>query len=313
MANRFGSSYEFEQQMKNDTLHQHSSIHEQVHQLARKKKEMLAKKVTEKAEREMKKEYIVSGSGHHKIDSFLSPPAGRRNKRSSSVPVTDDMGNRPRPIKKIKEEKNKTTNLEDDPCYQELAEFICNEHIGDDEAELARQEHDAGYQDDGVVYTNNDDNAEVELLAVSYPKEKLDEYIVNSIEGTVCKACGNGKEDCHNMFFGAILSHEVLTKLQEGLEPLEATDEWIEAEFTDKYRLFLRFHCFHMYGKYDECQDYELPKCIVQGYLEFTKTIVKHESIMLHLKQKRAHGVAKSFFGRGGGKSGFNHNNEKEE
>ena len=125
MANRFGSSYEFEQQMKNDTLHQHSSIHEQVHQLARKKKEMLAKKVAEKAEREMKKEYIVSGSGHHKIDSFLSPPAGRRNKRSSSI--------------------------------------------------------------------------------------------------------------------------------------------------------------------------------------------VKHESIMLHLKQKRAHGVAKSFFGRGGGKSGFNHNNEKEE
>ena len=194
-----------------------------------------------------------------------------------------------------------------------MAEFICNEHIGDDEAELARQEHDAGYQDDGVVYTNNDDNAEVELLAVSYPKEKLDEYIVNSIEGTVCKACGNGKDDCHNIFFGAILSHEVLTKLQEGLEPLEATDEWIEAEFTDKYRLFLRFHCFHMYGKYDECQDYELPKCIVQGYLEFTKTIVKHESIMLHLKQKRAHGVAKSFFGRGGGKSGFNDNIEKEE
>ena len=130
MANRFGSSYEFEQQIKNDSPHDsphpHSSTHEQVHQLARNKKEILAQKAEAKAERETKKEYIASGSGHdHKIDAFLSPPAGRRNKRSSSI--------------------------------------------------------------------------------------------------------------------------------------------------------------------------------------------VKHESIMLHLKQKRAHGVAKSFFGRGGGKSGFNHNNEKEE
>ena len=82
------------------------------------------------------------------------------------------------------------------------------------------------------------------------------------------------------------------------MEPLGATDEWMMTEFTEKYRLFLRFHCFHMYGKYDEKQDYSLPLCIVKGSFAFTNTLVKHEAIMFHIKNKRTHGVGELFFNR---------------
>ena len=51
--------------------------------------------------------------------------------------------------------------------------------------------------------------------------------------------------------FGTILKHEILTKIQY-VELAEVNDEWIKTEFTEKYRVFLRFNCYHMYGKYDE-------------------------------------------------------------
>ena len=321
MANRFGTDYDIDKyyfylQEENVTMRR-SHIHDQIRQEARDKKVLATQKSVAIAEREKQREFITSGRGHVNIETFLSPKVTNCSKRSSFVPVTNDTNNTKRHCNFRHEnpiQDNPTyKQSEEDLCMQEVTEMIRTDHenIQEDKEELSRQERAAGYLAVDMKEEDKKRN-EVELIAVSYPKEKLDQIIVNSIDGVTCKACGNDKEECHNKFFGKILKHEILTKIQY-VEPAEVNDEWIKTEFTDKYRIFLRFHCYHMYGKYDEKQDYDLPKCIVNGSLSLTKDLVKHESVVYHLKQKREHGVGELFFGRGVGRKGFNCDEIKQE
>ena len=267
----------------------HSKIHDEVREQTRKKQDSLKKKAAKKAERERNIDYILSGSGHKEIlPYFLTSPQASTNKRS--IPVTGDEFDR-------KKKKHCTSASTDNDCSYDdasLNEMIRNDHEQEDEEELERQEKAYTASQLETEYKHSQ---EVEVVAVSYPKQKLDEAIINGIEGFVCKGCGNCKDDCHDQMFGVILTHEILTSMQY-MDPLEATDEWMTKEFTDKYRLFLRFHCFHMYGKYDEKQDYSLPLCIEKGSFDFTKTLVKHQAIMFHIKNKRTHGVGELFFNR---------------
>ena len=276
----------------------HSRIHDEVREQARKKKDSLKKKSVKTAEKEKRRDYIDSGSGHDDILSYFTSPQAHHKR---SIPVTGDKIERNK--KQCMSISTSATAFSSTDVDQNTAssyndvllnELIRNNHEQEDEEELERQEK--AYTA-SQMETEYKASQEVEVIAVGYPKQKLDDAIVNSIEGFVCKGCGNCKDDCHDQMFGVILTHEILTSMQE-MEPLEATDEWMLKEFTEKYRLFLRFHCFHMYGKYDEKQDYSLPLCIVKGSFAFTNTLVKHEAIMFHIKNKRTHGVGELFFNR---------------
>ena len=301
MANRFGSSYEFEYNLKNPknpiTLGT-SAIHNKIRQEAAERKKINAKKAAVKVEKERKKQYVDSGSGHKDIEPFFTSPSAR-SKRLPIPPVTDD---RKKPRLQDQASVSSHDKGDDTLFDEELNGMIRNDNEAEDEAELERQEKvyyekERKEYDNSVMDNTQQPDEEVQCIAVSYPKQDLDKAIIGRIEGHACKGCGNNCDDCHNQMFGIILTHEVLTAIQK-MEPEAATDDWVEHAFTEKYRLFLRFHCFHMYGLYDERQDYTLPDCIKSGALDFTKTLLKHESIMYRYKTKRSHGVAEMFFGR---------------
>ena len=293
MANRFGTDYDidryyFDLQERNVAMRR-SHIHDQIRQEARNKKALATQQAEAKSEREKKQEYVASGSGHCNIGTFLSPQVTNRSKQSFSVPVTNDMNNKKRscnvlnPVTIQSLDDNPTyKQSEDELCLQEVTEMIRTDHenIQEDEEELARQECAAGYLDKDRKADKKGNNktigGEVELVAVSYPKEKLDQVIVDSIDGATCTACSKIIMSVTTSSFGTILKHEILTKIQY-VELAEVNDEWIKTEFTEKYRVFLRFNCYHMYGKYDERQDYDLPKCIVVGRkveIEMTRSII---------------------------------------
>ena len=113
----------------------------------------------------------------------------------------------------------------------------------------------------------------------------------------VCKGCGNHEKDCHNIVFGKIIMHEVSTLLSD-MEVEESTNSWIGCEYFDKYNTFLCYHCFKLYGRYEEKQNYMLPDCIIEGSLKRTKLMVKHQRVIAELSRKRGYGVAESFLNK---------------
>ena len=309
MANRFGYTYNLDSYIKFQRAQMgNTRIHTEIYQQARDKKGKIAKKNVVKQERQKKRDFVNAGSGHRNISTFLSPNATCSSSKRH-MPVTDDTNHKKRCSRQLEShfentgEQEQGQNEPDDSYYDdaELNEMISMDHEQDDEKELKRQEIAAGLTDaneEEVELVATDANEEeVELVAVSYPKDTLDSAILRSIVGTSCRTCGNDKDDCHNTMFGQFLIHEVLTSLQD-MVPDDADETWIKDTFTQKYRLVFRFHCYHMYGKYDEKQDYDLPECVVNGSMDFARTLVKHQTVIYHIRWKREHGIGNQFFGR---------------
>ena len=91
--------------------------------------------------------------------------------------------------------------------------------------------------------------------------------------------------------------HEVLTLLYDQ-DDYKLTDSLISSEFFDKYNSYLHFHCFNLYGRYKEKQNYALPECILSGSMKDTQVMVKHQKPISELNDRRGYGVAERFFYR---------------
>lgn len=317
MANRYGTSYQFDQRYNqqyedsNTTtprLLGTSRIHQEVYQLAKDKKQQKEDKERAELEKQRKKEYILSGSGHKCISRYLTP----RAKRPSSNPVSDEQDQKKG---RITEEPN--TDIDNNsPGEYDPDEMNLNEQLRVNEEELERQLMQREEEEETA-------NRLEKLQKASERKASIQKESVGSKEtedGTgegsqdedatvatsntkghtkhVCKGCGNEQKDCHNIVFGDILMHEIFTQLCD-MEPAESTDSWIGIKFFDKYNIFLRFHCFQLYGRYEEKQNYALPDCIISGSLKRTKLMVKHQVVISELNKKRGYGVAERFFYKG--------------
>ena len=276
MANRFGANSNYFEIMNLP------STHEVTDQKSRDKRD---RQVVEekKAQRVNKKRFISTGCGHKNINSFLSP---HTIKKKPSVPVTENkLDNKKGSSKEFNSEAHDDIALH----MNEVAEMIRNDHEVLDQDEQLLEELEVQELEDPVIETptqiidttqsqieQDTSDDDVEFIAVSYSNESISrgmkEYITRrstqneNVDEELCSGCGGNKQNCHELTLGRFIVHEILTSIR-GMEPHEATDEWLKSEFHQKYNLTLRFRCYMISDKYDEKEDYVLPACIVLGSL----------------------------------------------